>query len=190
MKDDKLLILDCFGLFAGDPFMTIFKRHIKENAIEEKDKICMPGDRGEYGYDEVVKRAAALMNITPADIEAERKEIAKPRLDMIAFAKDMRNKHTVVLLSDSFEGLLDKTFEGTDFHECFDKEFVSCAYGVTKPFEQAYLNVLNEMGRNYSSIVFLDDNPRNIAPCEKLGIKGVLFIDLEDAKRKLKELGY
>lgn len=190
MKDDKLLILDCFGLFATDPLYTFFLRHVATDPEAEKIKICAPADRGEYDYQEVLRRTARLVKLPIEEIDEEIKEIAAPRREMIDFALQMREKHTVALLSDCFPGFLDATFAGTAFHRCFDAEFISCRYGVSKPQEQAYRNVLDALGRDYSSIVFLDDNPRNLVPCAKLGIQGILFTDLPQAKKKLQELGY
>lgn len=69
----------------------------------------------------------------------------------------------------------------------FDGLCVSGVIHLTKPSREIYEYILQEYGLKAEESVFIDDNEKNIAGCEAVGIKGYLFDgDAEKLGRFLK----
>jgi putative hydrolase of the HAD superfamily len=65
----------------------------------------------------------------------------------------------------------------------------SCRVKLIKPEEAIYRDVLRGLGAAPHETVFFDDIQINIDAANKLGIHGVLWTGLEDAKRALQGIG-
>ncbi len=111
----------------------------------------------------------------------------KIKKDMHVFAKSLCENFEVVLLSnfgDEFDLFnkkwkLDKIFG--------EKMFVSYKIGLRKPDSKIYLYVLKELNRRPEDVIFIDDSLENVEGAEAVGIKGILFTDLEQLKNDLKQ---
>ncbi len=71
----------------------------------------------------------------------------------------------------------------------FKKMFVSGEHGMAKPDEQFYRIALEGIGLPIESLVFVDDNLRNIAAAERLGLRSLVFTDAAALRRDLRALG-
>ena len=190
MKDRKLLILDCFGLFARDPFVTYFKRHFGPESMPIKDKYCEPADLGKISFEQLVEGMVSELGVNRNEMLAELKEIGKPIQEMIDWTLKMKEKHRVILLSNCMDKMMDVCFAGTRFFDCFDEVYLSYKIGMVKPYEDIYKKLLKEQEGQYDLAVFIDDNPRNLVMAERLGIKTILFTSFLDMKERLEKMGY
>lgn len=59
--------------------------------------------------------------------------------------------------------------------DLFKKIFLSGDYGLIKPDERYYRIALREIGLPVENLIFIDDNPTNVAGAERLGLKSLLF---------------
>ena len=60
---------------------------------------------------------------------------------------------------------------------------------LNKPDPEAFQTLLNRYQIVPEEAVFIDDTAKNIEAAKKLGIRGIQFTGLEDAKEQLKEMG-
>ncbi len=75
------------------------------------------------------------------------------------------------------------------YHKFFDSTEYSFEAGVFKPDEKAYLRILKKLGARAEECLFIDDNPGNLPPAEKLGIRTILFRNPIKLKKDLALLG-
>ncbi|HBG81837.1 TPA: hypothetical protein DDW69_03270 [candidate division CPR2 bacterium] len=103
------------------------------------------------------------------------------------FAKNLGGKYETALLTN-FGNHFDSWNKRWKMEEIFrpDKIFVSAKIGMAKPGQEIYRYVLNVLCRKGEECLFIDDNQDNIAAANSLGIKGILFTDLENLKEELK----
>ncbi|MFT3936959.1 MAG: HAD family phosphatase [Chitinophagaceae bacterium] len=70
----------------------------------------------------------------------------------------------------------------------FDGRLVSGVEKTRKPFPEFYQLLLTRFNIDASKAIFIDDNLRNVAAGEKMGIKSIHFQSPEQLKATLKEL--
>jgi 2-haloacid dehalogenase len=71
----------------------------------------------------------------------------------------------------------------------FDGRVVSGVEKMRKPFPEFYQLLLKRYGVEAGNAVFIDDNLRNVAGAEAVGIKGIHFQSPQQLAATLKELG-
>ncbi|MBE6134704.1 MAG: HAD family hydrolase [Erysipelotrichaceae bacterium] len=189
MKDGKVILFDCFGLFASDSVDDFFKDHYPENHQELKDSFCEEGDSGAFDFDTLLENMARGLNLNQAALteEINRRRVLYPR--MIELAKRLRENHRVYLLSNCIRGVIESIFEGTGFEDCFDGQIRSCDIGLVKPKPEIFAYAKKALG-NPERIVFFDDNPINVEAARKEGIESYVYHSPEQVEETLRQIGY
>ncbi len=67
----------------------------------------------------------------------------------------------------------------------FDGLVFSGPIGMAKPHREIFEYVLDHYGLRAEECVFIDDTPKNIAACEAVGIRGILFDGDADTVREI-----
>lgn len=70
--------------------------------------------------------------------------------------------------------------EGKPFYSYFDKLYVSCDIGFSKPDPAIYQYVIDDKGMNPSETIFVDDRQQNLVGAEKVGMKTLFVKDSEN----------
>ena len=190
MKDNKVIIFDCFGLFATDAFTAYFLKHYGEKGLEIKDYYCQRGDRGELDLDEILAAFQKDLGIDPIPFmeEIDATYVRDPK--MFALAKAMKEKHTVILLTNITKGTLERVFPEKEFEAMFDRVIRSYEVKLAKPDPAIFAYALSLLPKDHGRVVFFDDNPRNLPGATAVGIEAILFTSAEQAEEELKKRGY
>ena len=59
---------------------------------------------------------------------------------------------------------------------------------LAKPDKKFFLHVLDDINAMPSECIMIDDNPKNIAAAEAVGIQGIVYRGINDLKDKLDEI--
>lgn len=111
----------------------------------------------------------------------------KEMLDVIRKLKE--NGYKVAMLSNEIEDWLELIIEEHNLRDIFDDIITSYASGVAKPDEGIYIETFQRLGVGPEECIFVDDHRRNLAHPEHMGMKVILFHDIEQLKCRLSELG-
>ena len=150
-------------------------------------------DLGILSDDEII----ALFVENDPDIEKEIREVFANingmlrRFDYaIPFIQDLkRNGYQILFLSNFFEKVLYECAYAMDFLSHMDGGVFSFKVNLIKPDPAIYEHLLTEYSLTPSECVFLDDTLPNIQAAQALGINGIHFKNLEQAKKELAALG-
>lgn len=189
MKSGNLILLDCFGLFAADPFVTFFDRHYGKESKTLKAHFCQGADLGEIDLSELLDNIHRELGLDKEKVMDELREIGKIDPEMMALAKRLKEKHEVILLSNCMRGMMEEIFGGSEFDSCFDKQYLSYEIGLIKPYRPIYDLVMKDIGKREGKIVFFDDNPANIPEAINAGIDAMLYESIGQMKTELTKRG-
>ncbi|MDP1714936.1 MAG: HAD family phosphatase [Anaerolineales bacterium] len=107
--------------------------------------------------------------------------------DLVNFIRSLRGKIHTGLISNAWSGM--RAFlEKEKFIELFDTVIISAEAGMMKPDTGIYQIALEQAGVKAEQAVFVDDIQANIDASEKIGMKGILFKDSQEALSRLKQL--
>lgn len=131
-------------------------------------------------YSELTKR----LNIPRAELQ---KAMNKSELtEVYELAKKISRKYPTYILSNNWKDRTDFILGNYDL-TFFTNIFFSDRIGIVKPKKEAYMLVLNEI--EHPECMFIDDHKANTDGAEIVGIKGILFQDVEILQKDLRAQG-
>ena len=131
-------------------------------------------------YAELTKR----LNIPKEELQ---KAMNKSELtEVYELAKKISRKYPTYILSNNWKDRTDFILGNYDL-TFFTNIFFSDRIGIMKPKKEAYMHVLNKIEQ--PECLFIDDHKANTDGAEIVGIKGILFQDVEILQKDLKAQG-
>jgi epoxide hydrolase-like predicted phosphatase len=122
---------------------------------------------------EVLEEANATMYVRP---------------EMIAYIEILRKKYKIALLSNFSNGLERFLQEVFKIYHLFDLVVSSYNVKIKKPDSRIYEHTLKKLGLKPEEAVFIDDLEENVKGAEAVGIKGIIFNNVDQCKSDLDKL--
>lgn len=111
-------------------------------------------------------------------------ELAQANQEVIDLIRTVKKHCKVYLFSNTTE-MSDLHNNKTGIYDYFDGLFLSYQLGLKKPDIEFYKKIVSELKLRPEEILFIDDDPENIASAKELGIKTILFDVLKDNPSEL-----
>jgi putative hydrolase of the HAD superfamily len=105
--------------------------------------------------------------------------------DVFALAKQLGKHYKLGLLSNHIEDWLEEVIKNHRLEEVFDVILPSYMAKVAKPDITIFKEMVKRLGVKPSECIYIDDMKKNIPTAEGLGMKAILFTDLESLKKQL-----
>lgn len=110
---------------------------------------------------------------------------------MLAWQEQLKQQGLLTaILSNMGDSVHDYIQRKFDWLVRFDVLVWSYQLGIAKPDPAIYHYVLNELGLPPEETLFIDDKPINIEAAGRLGMKGVVFTNVEQLRRDLIAAGF
>lgn len=108
--------------------------------------------------------------------------------DLVEYVEGLSKKYQVHMLTNNID-LNNKPKAYVSATKFFQNIFQSWEMGHKKPNKEAYLHVLEKINAKSEECLFVDDIQANVDGANNLGVKGVLYTNLEQLKKDFTELG-
>jgi len=110
--------------------------------------------------------------------------------DVLQYAKRLKSKgfNMVILSNESRKGMEMKT-KKFNLDKTFSKIYCSAFLGMVKPNVRIFNYVLKDLDVKANEVIFIDDRVENVRCAVKLGVKGILFKNLNQLKKEIAKLG-
>lgn len=177
---NELIIFDCFGVIFGEIAPIFFERYFSpEKAAEIKEKIFVPADLGKMSLDEIFDSMAEETGLERERVIKEWNELIVLNEEIVPAIEKLRKEYTVILLSNAPLGFVENLMSDYKLEYLFDKIFISCNLGMSKPDPQIYLHCVNSFENKFDKVYMIDDNLKNLEPLPALGITPVHFTETD-----------
>ena len=104
---------------------------------------------------------------------------------LIQLLTKLKEKYTLVLVSNQIRDWLEEVIEQNNLREIFDYTVNSYQVGFRKPNSKIFKHALSITGSKPEEAIFIDDAQINITAANKLGINTILFTDYRNFKQEL-----
>jgi len=125
---------------------------------------------------------------------ASRKELKKDFIDylkinkkVLDFAIKLKKGYKIGILTN-FIPDLEIIIKKNELRKKFDAIVTSYKTGIAKPNIKIFKIIMKRLKVRPEQCIFVDNMTKNMAPAEKIGMKVILFKDLDQLKRDLKKL--
>ncbi len=159
---------------------------------EHKEKLIV----GTETPEEFLARIGTLLknpiNVNEAhEIWKKFNKIEKVSIDwpLVDYVQSLKKNYKIHMLSNAID-LDSGNSEWVDLiDKHFDNIYKSFDIGHKKPNKKAFLHVLEKINAKPEECVFIDDLQVNIDAANELGIKGVLYTNLDQLKKDFSKFG-
>ncbi|MBX3036103.1 MAG: HAD family phosphatase [Anaerolineales bacterium] len=107
--------------------------------------------------------------------------------ELVKFIRELRPKYKTGLISNAWSDMREYLIR-KKLDDAFDTLTISAEIKVAKPEAKIYLHALKQAEVKANEAVFVDDVSANIEACQKLGMHGILFRDVEEAINQIKKM--
>ena len=194
----KAVFFDLGGVIVRTEFQTPRQQLADRLGMDYEDlsKIVFDSDSGlkasmgEIAADEHWASVVQRLKRPASELSLIRKEFfAGDIVDrtLVEFIRSLRGQYKTGLISNAWSDLRDFVVR-EKFDDAFDKMIISAEVGAVKPEPKIFQIALEHFGVKPKEAVFVDDFYINIEGCEKVGIKGIHFRDVESTLQQLKQL--
>lgn len=111
------------------------------------------------------------------------------REETYEFVKSLKGKYKLGMITNQLQDWFETVVEKYNIRELFDEIVTSYESGMAKPDRAIFEFTLKKMGLEPGECVFVDDMEKNIKAAEDIGMKGILFKNIDQLKKDLKNLG-
>jgi len=161
-----------FAVFKSNEMSAFKKGEIKEQKYVEYLNLSL-------GLELTVEKFSELL-VAGYEINEE----------VLSFVKQVRiGGYKTCICSNNFETRVRELSKKFDFLQYFDFTVFSYQVGILKPNKGIFEKLVNKSGVIANEIAYSDDNEEKLVGAIELGINAFLYIDFEDFKTKLTELG-
>jgi FMN phosphatase YigB (HAD superfamily) len=101
---------------------------------------------------------------------------------MFSFALNLKKKYRLLALANESKYGVDFKIKKFNLNNLFEKIYCSAYLNMAKPNKDIYEYVINDSNLILESTIFVDNQIENISAAESLGLKSILFKDLNQLK--------
>ncbi|MFC1722630.1 HAD family hydrolase [Nanoarchaeota archaeon] len=113
----------------------------------------------------------------------------KLNLEVIELLGKLKREYFLIMLSNNNDSLVNSIEKNhPEVFNLFEKHYFSSELDLRKPDERIFLHFLEDTKLNAKECLFIDDTEENIVACKKLGMKGIVYKDVDQLKRELAKL--
>ncbi len=202
MADRKLeaVIFD-FGNVICNFDVSLFIAGLSRKSGRTPDELraVMPGintlavqyETGTVTSDQFFERLCALAGITISrdDFIHAYTGIFSPIAESFALVRALKQTHKLGLLSNTNEWHYLRCIRPLDIFPLFDAVTLSFEVGAMKPSPATYNDMLRKLRLPPEECAYIDDIQGNVDAAAKLGLRAVRFVDPEQLRTALHQLG-
>ncbi len=185
----RAIVFDCFGVLVVDGWLPFKRKYFGDNAelFKQATDLNRQTDAGLLGYDEYVRSIADMAGVSPAEFrkQIEQTVINEELLDYIEAS--LKPHYKIGMLSNVAGEWLEHKFAPKQ-RQLFDSLVLSGHTGFIKPDPRAYEAVLQDLSVDASDAIFTDDQERNCTAAEDIGMKAIVYKDIEQFKAALTDV--
>jgi putative hydrolase of the HAD superfamily len=160
-------------VFGGGPNGTSARASIGEIKAQEHWQAI--AKRLKLGKDEIAKFESEFFAGDVIDHE------------FMQFIRSLKPAFKIGLISNAWSDMREYLIK-QKLDDAFDTLTISAEVKIAKPDAKIYQIALDSLNVKAGESIFVDDVPANIEACQKVGMQGILFRDVNEVLREFKKM--
>ncbi|WP_170145657.1 HAD family hydrolase [Rhodoplanes elegans] len=172
----EAVVFDCFGVLCPDVGHQWLAQTFPEaEAAEIVRTLFVAADHGRISQETLFAELGKRSHRPPALVELDWIGLLTIHADVVALVQRLRPSRKLGLLTNAPSAFVREMLRNHKLEKLFDSIVVSSEIGHAKPDAQAFRAILAALCAEPHQAVMIDDNPRNVAAAEGIGMDGLLF---------------
>jgi putative hydrolase of the HAD superfamily len=182
---------DVFLFIEGISRKTGTTNEVLRKVMPGINKLAVAYETGQVSSDQFFERICALAGITISrdDFVHAYTGIFTPIEDSFELIRELKPHYKLGLLSNTNEWHYLHCIRPLDIFPLFDAVTLSYEVGAMKPSPATYDDMLRKLRLPAEKCAYVDDIQENVDAAAKLGLRAVRFVDPEQLRTALRQLG-
>ena len=185
----QAIVFDCFGVLTSDGWLPFKQKYFGDNSesFEEVSDLNKQAGAGMLSPREFIGRVAEKAGISP-DQAVREIDASNVNSELFEYIRmELKPQYKIGMLSNAGSNQLEKLFTAEQVG-LFDEIALSYEMGTVKPEVRAYETIADRLGVTPQEIVFIDDQERHCSGARGVGMKTIVYQDLQQMKRELQKI--
>lgn len=186
----RAIIFDCFGVLVGRGFDETY-RSVGGDPNKDYDFIRRMLGRTNLGLispTEFREEMIHHLGITENAWREALKRAEQPDYDLLGYIESLHKSFKTAILSNANKGVVQRKLGEEWLQKCFDTVIISAEVGRVKPDPEIYLRAAHQLEVELSECIFIDDLDYYVRAAEAVGMKGILFHNVDQMKSDLHQI--
>lgn len=186
----KAIIFDCFGVIIGKGFNNTYAAAGGDPKQDKQfiDDLLCQANLGMITENEFNKIVARHLDLSLNDWQAILLKAELPDEALLSYIRELRQSYKTAILSNSNKGVLRDKVGKAWLKQCFDEVVSSAEVGLIKPNPDIYNLTAARLRVAPRECVFIDDHSSFVEAAKSVGMRAILYQDLNNLKLNLEAL--
>lgn len=182
-KPPEIILFDFFGVLCSEVAPFWLANNVPEaDATALKGGLIHAADEGAIGQAEMFAELGRIAGKPADQVLAEWSALAVIDHAMVAFAAGLRARVRVSLLSNCPAPFLRELLRSHQLEVYFEQIIISSEVALAKPDPTIFHLALDRLGAAAASVLFIDDNPRNVVAAQSVGMRAIHFEAIDQCR--------
>jgi len=184
----KAVIFDFFGVLTEDGWLAFLSQYASAGDVEELRFLNHQTSRGELNYQDFLKQVCDITSVDQATAHKLISANHHPNDQLFTYIGKLKDAgYKLGIISNAGAELSE--YMDAAYLTVFDQITLSYHEASIKPEAAIYEAHLEKLGTPPAESVFVDDRSINVAGAKRVGMKAILYQDVEQLKAALAALG-
>lgn len=186
----KAIIFDCFGVLVGKGFDETY-RNVGGNPDEDRrfvSGLLAQANQGLISQRDFRQQITGQLGISDDDWNSAIQQSEQPDRKLLEYVGQLHARYKVAILSNANRGVVQSKLGEDCIERCFDAVIVSAEVGHVKPEADIYHYATQQLDVEPESCIFLDDLDGYVTAAQEVGMHGIVYKNLEQAKRDIETI--
>lgn len=185
----KALIFDCFGVLVGSSYDYLKSLAPTSQAVEDLNDLIYQAERGYISKAEYETLICELLNISNSQLNEISKSYHVKLTKTVDLLSEKRHEGLkIALLSNVAKYTLESIFTDFELGSMFDDMVISSETNLVKPDPLVYELVANRLDLKPEECVMIDDLETNVRGAAAIGMKGIVYKNIDQLKSDLDKI--
>lgn len=187
----KAVIFDFAGVIASESFFLWLEENIADFKQTKQFYLDLSykADSGQMTGNEFAAVLAKKSGVRDSDVWPQifQRMVIDPK--MLSLMIKLRKNYKIGLLTNHIVAWITEAIRYHKLERYFDAVVISSQEKIIKPNPRIFKITLKRLDVKPNETVFIDDREINVAGADKLGIKGLLYVNEKKLTNDLEKLG-
>jgi putative hydrolase of the HAD superfamily len=186
----KAIIFDCFGVLVGRGFDETY-RTVGGNPDTDRrfvSDLLAQANHGLISQKDFSEQITTQLGISEVDWHQALKESELPNRELLDYIERLHENYKTAILSNANRGVVQGKLGQERLTQCFDEVIVSAEIGRVKPEQEMYKYAAESLEVELDECIFLDDLEGFVKAAEAIGMHGIVYKNVDQAKQAINRL--
>jgi HAD superfamily hydrolase (TIGR01509 family) len=186
----RAILFDCFGVLVGKGFDETY-RSVGGDPDVDRDFVSgllAQANLGLISQSDFHVQVEHKLDISERVWKDAQIRSEQPDQELLDYITDLHQCFKIAILSNANRGVVQNKLGKECLNNCFDAVIVSAEVGRVKPEQEIYEYAAKSLGVEPEECIFLDDLEGYVRAAERVGMHGIVYRNLTQAKSEIEAL--